>query len=76
MKKFNITCGKGRKLIDFANILKKHFKNLEIKIKPRDKTKPSRGTLSIEKARKKLGYKPKIKIETGIKNYLDFLNKI
>jgi len=73
---FNITCGKGRKLIDFANILKKYFKNLEIKIKPRDKTKPSRGTLSIEKARKKLGYKPKIKIETGIKNYLDFLNKI
>ena len=50
--------------------------NLKIEIKPKDKTKPSRGTLSINKAKKLLGYRPKVSIEDGIKNYLNFLDKI
>ena len=70
---FNMTFGKGRKLIDFVNILKKYFPNLKIKIKPKDKTKPSRGTLSVSKAKKLLNYKPKISIEKGVEKYLRFL---
>ena len=73
---FNITYGKGRRLLDFIKILKKYYPNLNYEIKPKDKSKPSRGTLSINKAKILLGYKPKINLEKGIKKYLDFLNKI
>ena len=73
---FNITYGKGRKLIEFVNILKKFYPNLKVQIKPKDKFKPSRGTLSIKKAKKFLGYKPEVNIETGIKNYLNYLKNI
>ena len=48
---FNMTYGKGRKLIDFVNILKKYYPNLKFQVKPKDKLKPSRGTLSIQKAK-------------------------
>ena len=73
---FNITYGKGRKLIEFVNILKKYYPNLKVQIKPKDKSKPSRGTLSIKKAKKILGYNPKVNIEKGIKNYLNFIQSI
>jgi len=73
---FNITYGKGRRLLDFIKILKKYYPNLNYEIKPKDKSKPSRGTLSINKAKILLGYKPKINLEKGIKKYIDFLNRI
>ncbi len=44
-------------------------------IKKRDKTKPSRGTLSINKAKKLLGYKPKYSLRDGVKEYIKFLKK-
>ena len=73
---FNMTFGKGRKLIDFIKILKKHYPKLRYEVKSKDKTKPSRGTLSILKAKKLIGYKPKFNLEKGIKNYLKFLKEI
>ncbi len=73
---FNITYGKGRRLLDFIKILKKYYPDLNYEIKSKDKSKPSRGTLSISKAKKLLGYKPKINLEKGIKKYIDFLNRI
>ena len=73
---FNMTYGKGRKLIDFVKILKKYYPQLQFEVRSKDKTKPSRGTLSISKAKRLIGYKPKINLEIGIKNYLEFLKKI
>lgn len=70
---FNITCGKGQSLYKFVLYLKTKFPNLEYKIKKRDKTKPSRGTLSIKKAQKLLGYKPKYTLRDGISEYVKFL---
>ena len=70
---FNLTCGQGQSLFKFVKILNKHFPNLTYKIKPRDKSKPSRGTLSIKKANKLLGYKPKYTLEKGISEYIKFL---
>ena len=55
--------------------LKKLIPNLNFKIKPRDETKPSRGTLSIAKAKKLLGFKPEFSLKKGIKKYFDFLVK-
>ena len=73
---FNITNGRGRSLLEFVVILKKYFPNLKYKLKSRDKFRPKRGTLSIQKAKKLIGYKPKISLEEGINKYLKFLKKI
>ncbi len=72
---FNITCGKGQTLLSYVKYLKKKFPNLQYIIQERDKTKPSRGTLSILKAKKLLGYKPKYSLKDGIDEYFNFLNK-
>lgn len=73
---FNITNGKGRSLLEFTKILKKYFPKLNYKITSRDNFRPKRGTLSILKANKLLGYKPKYSIEKGIKEYLSYLKEI
>ena len=75
---FNITYGKGQTLYSYVINLKKFFPNLKFKIKPRDITKPSRGTLSINKARKLLNFNPKYNLKIGIKKYVQYLiqNKI
>jgi nucleoside-diphosphate-sugar epimerase len=73
---FNITNGKGRSLFEFVSILKKHFPKIKFTIKNRDKFRPKRGTLSIKKATKLIGYKPKTTLEKGIYKYLKFLKVI
>lgn len=75
---FNITYGKGQTLYSYVMNLKKFFPNLKFKIKPKDITKPSRGTLSINKARKLLNFNPKYNLRVGIKKYVEYLiqNKI
>ena len=72
---FNITCGKGQTLYSYVSYLKSEFPELTYVIRKKDKTKPSRGTLSINKAKKMLGYKPKYSLKDGIKEYIKFLKK-
>ena len=73
---FNITYGKGKTFMNFAKILKKHFPDLEYKVTNRDAFRPKRGTLSISKAKKLLGYKPKYNLEKGIDKYINFLKSL
>ena len=72
---YNITNGKGRKLIDVIKILKKYFKDIDYIIADRDKFRPKRGTLSISKAVKQLKYKPKVNLEIGIDKTINFYKK-
>ncbi len=84
---FNITYGEGRKIIDVAKMIQKEFGTIKMlrsdniaiypyKIKiglsERDKLMPVRGTLSVDKARRILKYKPEYPIEKGIKKYLEW----
>ena len=73
---FNITYGKAETLYKFVMILSKHFKKLKYKIEKRDSFRPKRGTLSINKAKRLLNYKPIYNLEKGIKKYLSFINFI
>ena len=73
---FNITYGKAETLYKFVMILSKHFKKLKYKIEKRDSFRPKRGTLSINKAKRLLNYKPIYNLEKGIKKYLNFINFI
>jgi len=73
---FNITYGKGETLYKFVKILSKYFDDLKFKIKKRDNFRPKRGTLSINKARKLLKYKPYYNLERGVKKYIEFIESI
>ena len=71
---FNITYGKAETLYKFVKVLSKHFRKLKYKIEKRDSFRPKRGTLSINKAKRLLNYKPIYNLEKGIKKYLNFVN--
>ena len=68
---FNLTYGDSRSLAEMAEIMKANFKNLEVNYTPKDNLTPDRGTLSIEKAQKMLGFEPDFPLEKG---YLEYIN--
>ena len=57
-------------------ILKNYFPNIKIIKKERDKLVPLRGTLSTQKARELLGYKPKWSLNNGYPKYIEWYKKI
>ncbi len=69
---FNLTYGSARSLADLAEIVLKHFPNVNLVQKPRDKLMPKRGTLSVDKARSLLGYNPAFPIEQGFTQYIEW----
>ena len=69
---FNLTFGDSRSLHQMAEIVKEYFPNVEIKYIPKDKLTPDRGTLSVEKARKLIGYKPEWPLEKGLPKYIEW----
>ena len=68
---FNLTYGDSRSLEDMAKVMKANFHDLEVKYTPKDKLTPDRGTLSIEKARRMLGFEPTFPLDIG---YLEYIN--
>ena len=73
---FNVTTGNCRSIKDFASIVKGVLPKTKIEVtEATDMVRPKRGTLSIEKAKKILGYKPNFSIETGIPAYIEFILK-
>lgn len=76
---FNLTYGSSRTINNLKDILLEHFPNAKINYEKRDKLMPKRGTLSINKAKNLLGYKPNFAIDDAypeyIKWYKEFLIK-
>jgi len=72
---FNITHGKAHTLLDFVLCLKKHFPDINYEITERDEFRPKRGTLSIEKAKKLIGYEPRYSLQDGIDEYIEFIKE-
>jgi nucleoside-diphosphate-sugar epimerase len=67
---FNLTYGESRSIAEMAVILQEHFPNLHVKYLPKDKLMPSRGTLSVDKARKLINYEPQFPLEKGFVDYI------
>jgi nucleoside-diphosphate-sugar epimerase len=67
---FNLTYGQGRSLRELANVIQNHFPEVDVQYKTRDRLMPKRGTLSIEKARRLLGYEPMSPLEDGMGRYI------
>ena len=68
---FNITYGRSRSLLELVNIIKSNIPKVKIKYVKRDKLIPYRGTLSVNKAKKLLKWKPKIHIYQLIKEMMN-----
>lgn len=69
---FNITYGKSQALADMVAILKDEFPGVEITYEDRDRLMPKRGTLSVDKARRLLGYSPEYDLDRGFRDYINW----
>ena len=69
---FNLTYGGARSLKQMIAIAQEHFSGFEVKYQPRDALMPERGTLSVEKAKRILGYKPDYPLEKGFVQYIEW----
>jgi len=66
---FNLTFGQSRSIAEMADILRDHFPGVKINFLPKDNLMPSRGTLSVLKAKEMIGYEPSFPLEVGfVKN--------
>lgn len=63
---FNLTCGNARSLNELVDVIRNYFPTIPIEYTEREKLRPFRGTLSVDKARDLLGYKAENSLEIGI----------
>jgi len=73
---FNLTYGGGRTLKQMIEIMQEHFPGIEVKCQPRDTLMPERGTLSVEKAKRLLGYDPEYPLEKGFVRYIEWYKEL
>jgi len=73
---FNLTFGGARSINQMAEIVKEHFPGINIKYNPRDALMPERGTLSIDKAKRLLGYEPQFPLEKGFVQYIQWYKEL
>ena len=73
---FNITYGESRSIHEIAEIMRSTFSQVEIKYQPKDKLMPTRGTLSIAKAKELIGYQPQFPIEKGFARYIEWYKSV
>ena len=66
---FNIAYGSSRSLSELISVIKQNFPEINVEYLPKDRLKPDRGTLSVEKAKQLIGYQPQYPIELGIARY-------
>ena len=71
---FNVTCGEGRSLGEAVEVLRKHFPNLDVRVKANEETfRPNRGALDVTKAERLAGYKSTYTLEQGITEYVEYM---
>jgi len=73
---FNITYGHARTIGELASLVQEHVPGVEVANGPRDALMPDRGTLSIDKARRLLGYEPQYPLEEGFVRYLRWYKRL
>jgi nucleoside-diphosphate-sugar epimerase len=69
---FNITFGAARSINQLAEIVMEKFPEIKLHHKTRDGLMPERGTLSVAKAQKLLGYNPQHPVEKGFVQYINW----
>jgi nucleoside-diphosphate-sugar epimerase len=73
---FNITTGASRTLAELIEAVREHFPEAGVEYVERDALRPYRGTLSIEKARRLIGYDPQTTLEDGLDRYVAWYREL
>jgi nucleoside-diphosphate-sugar epimerase len=73
---FNLTYGSASSIAEVAAVVKQRFPELAVEQVDRDRLMPRRGTLSVERARRLLGYSPRHPIEAGLPKYIDWYREL
>jgi len=73
---FNLTYGKSRSVHEMVKIVQEYFPDTEIAYQERDKLMPFRGTLSVDKAKRLLGYSPQHPLEVGFPKYIEWYKEL
>ena len=73
---FNLTYGKSQSLADMADIIRDQFSDVKINYIAKDKLTPSRGTLSVEKAQRLIGYQPSWPVKRGFVQYITWYKQL
>lgn len=69
---FNLTFGAARSISELIEIVRSNFPGVVVEYGTRDELMPIRGTLSIDKAVRLMGYAPASPIEAGFRKYIDW----
>ena len=69
---FNLTFGQGRAIREMAGIIEEEFPGIEVGSLAKDNFTPERGTLSVDKAKRLLGYNPQYPIDRGYREYINW----
>ena len=74
---YNITRGEARSLAEAAYLVHKTVGSLGLVHFTEEKpmNEPQRGALDISKARDHLGYRPKVDLTSGVKQYVDWMRR-
>ena len=70
---YNITKSHSKTLLEAAELAVRLAGQGTIDVRDRDQDFPSRGSLNIDRARRDLGFNPKVDIEEGFENYYHWL---
>jgi len=73
---FNMTYGGARSIAQMAEIIEEHFPNVRVKYEDRDVLMPERGTLSVDKARRLIGYDPQFPLDKGFVEYIEWYKNL
>lgn len=73
---FNLTHGNARSIQELVEVVRKHFPGVKVECAERDNLMPIRGTLSVDKARRLLGYEPRYPIELGFAKYIEWYRSL
>jgi nucleoside-diphosphate-sugar epimerase len=71
---YNITRSHSVSLLEAAEMIVKIVGKGTIEVRDRDADFPTRGALSIDRAKVILGFDPQVDVEQGFKNYYNWLN--
>lgn len=67
---FNLTYGNARTLKQMIEVVRSELPDIVVEYRARDQLMPERGTLSIDKARRLLGFEPQWPLEKGLVRYI------
>ena len=69
---FNLTYGNSRSILEMVDLLRDNLPGVEVVHKDRDSLMPERGTLSVAKANRLIGYRPRFPLERGFVEYINW----